>query len=136
MFKTNLKWMMAIAENKFATLLDKLSRDSYRYVQCCLIHLLDLVTELIPIILSNIKEELSSLIKKHEMNNDGSHSPKEYVTNYTGLMPIILGVMNSSLLRKEIVKTQFLLTMFEIYDLSEATKGILSVRRDYFLLIL
>jgi len=63
LFKTNLKWMMALSEPKFGPLLDRLNRDAYRYVQCCLIHLLDLVTELIPIILTHIEDELMDIHK-------------------------------------------------------------------------
>lgn len=124
MFKTNLKWMMALSENKFGTVLDRLSRDAYRYVQCCLIHLLDLVTDLIPIILKNVEDELTGLKKK--AGSQDEEGTKEYVPNYLGLMPIILGVMNSLLLRNKIVNNTFLLTMFKIYDLSEDTKSFLS----------
>ena len=131
MFKTNLKWMMAISENKFGPLIDKLSRDTYKYVQCCLIHLVDLIAELIPIIQKNIQEELNKIKQKEDPKFEASTSPKEY-KNYLSLMPIILGVMNSSLLRNKIINNNFLMTMFNIYDLSELTKNSLNVRINLF----
>ena len=61
MFKTNLKWMVSLNESKFSHMIDKIGRDNYKYVQCCLIHLLELMTELVPIIQKQIVEELGRL---------------------------------------------------------------------------
>jgi hypothetical protein len=127
MFKINLKWMMIMSENKFTTHIDKLGRDQFKYVQCCLIHVLDLVGELVPLIQKHIQEDLTRM-KKDDGANDGTVSPKQH-TNYLNLMPLILGVMNSSFLRNKIVTQNFLITMFEIYDLSEVT--INSINEDF-----
>jgi len=123
MFKINLKWMMILAENKFGPLLDKL-KGLHKYTEYCLIHLVDLVVEIIPRILKNISDELKDLkkLKQKDDTDPEAAVPKEQVTNFLGLLPMVLGTMNSSILRGKIVTNSFLLTIFGIYDYSEGLK--------------
>jgi serine/threonine-protein kinase ULK4 len=57
--KLNTRWLMKASEGKFFPLLDRLSRDNYKYVQCCLHHLIDTLTEATHLILQNAAEEVS-----------------------------------------------------------------------------
>lgn len=129
MFETNLKWMLVLAENKFAPLLDKL-KDSHKYVDCCLVHLVDLIVTLVPRILKNIAEGLKKL-KQMDDSDPEALPPKEQI-NYLELLPMILGVMSSSILRNKIVNSNFLMTMFNIYDYSENLKDSINVGRIVF----
>lgn len=59
---------MAIVEPevKFFHVLDRLSRENYKYVQCCLLCLIEGIVDIIPMIFSAISEELNLLL-----NNGG-----------------------------------------------------------------
>lgn len=59
---------MAIVEPevKFFHVLDRLSRENYKYVQCCLLCLIEGIVDIIPLIFSAISEELNLLL-----NNGG-----------------------------------------------------------------
>jgi hypothetical protein len=46
LFNHNSRWMLKVSENKFYQILDRMTRDSFKYVQCCLHHLLDTITEI------------------------------------------------------------------------------------------
>lgn len=124
MFKINLKWMMILAENKFGPLLDKL-KDSHKYIEYCLKHLIDLIAEIVPKVLKNIAEELKRL--KKDDNDPEAIIPKEQI-NYLGLLPMILGVMNSSLLRNKVMSNTFLMTLCTVYDYSENLKDSINVK--------
>lgn len=63
LFKLDFKWMAIVeSEVKFFHILDRLTRDSYKYVQCCLLCLVDGILELIPQIFKTIAEELTILL--------------------------------------------------------------------------
>ncbi len=55
---------MAIVEPevKFFHVLDRLSRENYKYVQCCLLCLIEGIVDIIPLIFSAISEELNLLL--------------------------------------------------------------------------
>ena len=49
--------------SKFFHVLDRLSRDTYKYVQCCLLCLTEgIVTDVVPAIFSSIADELNSIL--------------------------------------------------------------------------
>jgi hypothetical protein len=74
LFKQDYRWMAVVgvpysggAESgttgvKFFHLLDRLSRDNYKYVQCCLLCLIEGVLEIIPQVFSAISEELNIVL--------------------------------------------------------------------------
>lgn len=63
LFKQDFRWMAIVdPEVKFFHLLDRLSRDTFKYVQCCLLCLIEGVVEIIPLIYSAIAEELNILL--------------------------------------------------------------------------
>ena len=63
LFKLDFRWMALVdSEVKFFHLLDRLARDNYKYVQCCLLCLIDGIIDIIPVIFKTISEELHILI--------------------------------------------------------------------------
>lgn len=126
MFKINLKWTMVLAENKFGPLLDKL-KESTKYIEYCLIHLVDILTEIIPTVGKNIASELKRL---KQQNDDPEAVASREQINYLTLLPTIMGVFNSSLLRNKIITKSFLQTIFSIYDYSEYLKDTINVGRS------
>lgn len=70
---------MAIVEPevKFFHVLDRLSRENYKYVQCCLLCLIEGIVDIIPLIFSAISEELNLLL-----NNGGNRSQPNIVSEF------------------------------------------------------
>ena len=67
LFKQDFRWMAIVEpEVKFFHVLDRLSRENYKYVQCCLLCLIEGIVDIIPLIFSAISEELNLLL-----NNGG-----------------------------------------------------------------
>lgn len=63
LFKQDFRWMAIVdPEVKFFHVLDRLSRDNYKYVQCCLLCLLEGILDTIPFIFSAISEELNIIL--------------------------------------------------------------------------
>lgn len=63
LFKLDFKWMAIVEpEVKFFHVLERISRDNYKYVQCCLVCLIDGIIEIIPQIFKSISEELNVLL--------------------------------------------------------------------------
>ena len=125
LFRLNLRWLMVLAENKFISILDRLTRDNYKYVQCCLANVVELIVELIPIILKNILEELTKMKQQSESNSTliESNSNKDLHKSSSLLyLPMILNVMNSQLLKSKVFTQNFLMTIFNIFDVSEGCK--------------
>ena len=52
-------------------MLDRVLRDNYKYVQCCLLCLIDGILEIVPTIFQTVAEELSILIQ-----NGGQQMPR------------------------------------------------------------
>ena len=48
---------------KFFNMLDRVLKDNYKYVQCCLLCLIDGILEIVPTIFQTVAQELASLIK-------------------------------------------------------------------------
>ena len=61
LFKMNSAWLALVAEHKFYPILDRLLRDNFKYVQFCLVCLMEGVQELIPSFLAQIREEFDVL---------------------------------------------------------------------------
>jgi hypothetical protein len=63
LFKLDFRWMAIVdIEVKFFHILDRLTRDNYKYVQCCLLCLVDGIVEIIPQIFKTISEELNIIL--------------------------------------------------------------------------
>ena len=72
LFKLDFRWM-AVVQNqvKFFNMLDRVLRDNCKYVQCCLLCLIDGILEIVPTVFQTVAEELSYLIQK-----GGSQMPR------------------------------------------------------------
>lgn len=112
-------------EVKFFHVLDRLSRDSYKYVQCCLLCLIEGIADIVPLIFSSIADELSNLLLG---NKPSSLLPSEFDHRLTRLrsdfetlsspslssasnMPhigIILDLMHAQCVKNRIVSYGFL----------------------------
>jgi hypothetical protein len=59
LFKQDYRWMTAVDhEVKFFHIIDRVVKDTFKYVQCCLLCLIDGVCDIIPLIFKAISEEL------------------------------------------------------------------------------
>lgn len=64
LIKQDFRWMSAIQQDiKFFNELDKILRDNYKYVQCCLLCLADGIQEIVPTIFKTISEQVVTLIE-------------------------------------------------------------------------
>jgi hypothetical protein len=63
LFKMNPQWMIISVHQDFYKNIDKLLRDNYKYVQCCLLCLIETVsTNQIPSMLSTIKDSFTQFM--------------------------------------------------------------------------
>lgn len=63
LFKLDFRWMAIVdTEVKFFHVLDRLARDNYKYVQCCLLCLVDGIVEILPVVFKTISEELNVVL--------------------------------------------------------------------------
>ncbi len=60
LFKMNSNWFVIAIRMKFYQNLDKLLRDNFKYVQCCLYCVLDSVNQMVPDLLSNLAETFNN----------------------------------------------------------------------------
>jgi hypothetical protein len=59
LFKQDFRWMsICDSELKMFHVLDRLARDNYKYVQCCLLCLVDGIIDIVPLVFKTISEEL------------------------------------------------------------------------------
>ena len=59
LIKLDFRWMTTIQhEIKFFNELDKILRDNYKYVQCCLLCLAEGIQDIVPTIFKTISEKL------------------------------------------------------------------------------
>jgi hypothetical protein len=82
--------------------------------------------------MKNIEDELKGMQKKDETASEGEQSVKQIMGNYVNLLPVLMGIMNSTYLRAKIVDINFLNSMFSIYELSEFVKSSLGVCYIYY----
>lgn len=125
LFKVNLKWLAILQENKFITFIDRLARDNYKYIQCCLLNLIESISEIIPMILKNIVDELNKLSKESNTQMIAeSPSLKESNKSFLNFLPIILNALNSQTIKARIMSgNDFLLTITNIFDNIEKSKN-------------
>jgi hypothetical protein len=64
LFKMNPQWMIIAVEQDFYKNIDKLLRDNYKYVQCCLLCLIETVSATqIPNALASTKESFGKFMQ-------------------------------------------------------------------------
>ena len=70
LFKLDVRWMTVVQlEIKFFNELDKILRDNYKYVQCCLLCLADGIQEIIPTVFKTIVEQLEVYVENSKLDS-------------------------------------------------------------------
>lgn len=77
LFKMNTKWFVIAIEMEFFKNIDKLLRDNFKYVQCCLLCLIESVATICP-----------SLVTKAEQ---AYQNPQKGQTESQGVMAVLQG---------------------------------------------
>jgi hypothetical protein len=99
LFKMHPNWLIIAVEQDFYKSIDKLLRDNYKYVQCCLLCLIETVTtHLLPTVLTTTKEAFGQLMSG-QLKQDGyktlglkrvlSGSKKQFSNLKGGLMMML-----------------------------------------------
>ena len=126
-----LQWFtIFISDKKFITLLDRLAKDNYKYVQYGLLHFLDQIEQTMPIIFSVIEEDLEIAI------NMGNTSDLEIdviveqimerrmdfknLKGHMTLTSLILAATSSHLMKSRIVNENFLESISHMLNISES----------------
>ena len=75
LFKLDFRWMTAVQQEiKFFLELDKMLKDNYKYVQCCLLCLAEGVQDIIPTIFKTVCEQLLVCVE-HSKESNGKMTP-------------------------------------------------------------
>lgn len=125
-----LQWFtLFINDKKFITLLDRLTKDSYKYVQYGLMHFIDQMNQTIPIILKVIEEDLGYAINVGDTKDlevdgivDAIMEKRKDFKNLKGhmtLISLLLVAVTSQLMKTRIVNEHFLETISNILNISE-----------------
>jgi len=84
LFKLDFRWITVVQQEiRFFNELDKLLRDNYKYVQCCLLCLADGVQEIIPTVFRTIGETLQ--IELHKYSSGANKKGYEDTQDLTNL---------------------------------------------------
>lgn len=114
-----LQWFtLFISDNKFIQIIDRLTKDSYKYVQYGLMHFIDQLNATLPIILNVIQEDLVYALSQGDTKDlevdaivDLVMDRRKDFKNLKGhmtLVSLLLVAVNSSLLKNRIVNDHFL----------------------------
>jgi len=124
LFKHDFQWLaIADSEIKFYHYLDRIVRDNFKYVQCCLLCLVDGIVELIPHIFKRISEELTILLNGGKApivpsTFDRVLQRSEFKSLQGNLVhiAIILDLHNTQVIRNRIVTVPFIRSIATLID--------------------
>jgi len=124
LFKLDFRWMAIVdIEVKFFHILDRLTRDNYKYVQCCLLCLVDGIIEIIPSIFKTISEELTIILNGGKTPRITSEFDKmvnrqefEALGGNLIYIAIILDLQNAQVVRNRIVNNPFIRSIATLID--------------------
>ncbi|CAI2366337.1 unnamed protein product [Moneuplotes crassus] len=127
-----LQWFtLFINDKKFITLLGRLVKDSYKYVQYGLMHFIDQMNVTIPIILNFIEEDLTYAINigdTKELDVDSivesvmeRRNDFKNVRGHMTLISLLLNVTNNQLMKARIVSEEFLESIARLLNSCELT---------------
>ena len=110
-------------EVKFFHILDRLTRDNYKYVQCCLLCLVDGIIDIIPSVFKTISEELHILINGGKTSRITSEFDKiinrsefEHLQGNLIYIAIILDLQGAQVIRNRIVTHPFIRSIATLID--------------------
>lgn len=131
----NPQWMIISIHQDFYKNIDKLLRDNYKYVQCCLLCLIETVSSnQIPTMLSTIKESFGQMMNgalKHDLYKSNGlkqvavRNEKEFGSIKGGLMYIITvnEMISSSSFKSKICKKELILVLAYLFENCEFQKN-------------
>jgi hypothetical protein len=124
LFKLDFKWMAIVeSEIKFFHILDRLSRDNFKYIQCCLYCLIDGIIELIPAIFKTVSEELNILLNggvtsriPTEFDRKVNRPEFENLQGNLIYISIILDLLNANLIKQKMITVPFIRSVATLID--------------------
>ena len=129
LFRSNFRWLAIVdPEVKFFHVLDRLARDNYKYVQCCLQCLTEGIVELLPVVFQAISEELQIVLNGGRsgcLQNEFDrrvNTRTEFETLHGGnliYIAIILDLMAASTLKQRLVNAPFIQSIATLIDNTE-----------------
>ena len=111
------------ADLKFFPVLDRLTRDSYKYVQCCLQCLVSGIEDLLPAVFQMISEELAVMLKggrsaaiPSEFDRKLNRSEFETLHGNLVYIAIITELLQAQIVKQRIVNKVFIQTLASYID--------------------
>jgi hypothetical protein len=117
LFKMNMHWFVIAIQQDFYKNLDKLLRDNFKYVQCCLLCLIENVSQMVPQMLQYMTEAYGkylqgiplgeeSVIRTKSLQKVVTGSKSEFQTLLGGLLMALpfLEMMNSSAFKGKVCR--------------------------------
>jgi len=117
LFKMNMHWFVIAIQQDFYKNLDKLLRDNFKYVQCCLLCLIENVSQMVPQMLQYMTEAYGkylqgiplgeeSVIRTKSLQKVVIGSKSEFQTLRGGLLMALpfLEMMNSSAFKGKVCR--------------------------------
>ena len=153
LFKMDPHWIILVDEFKFYSICDRMSRDYSKYIQYCLLCLIDGVLELIPKILGIIKKDFTKYIKDQSsfnvledtvINRVMKEATKKIKTNKSEHLPegmvliiSIYDLLKSQLFKNKIICKDLIVLIGLILEKTEGMESdTVNEIRNYNLLIL
>lgn len=134
LFKLDFRWMsIAHQELKFFTFLDRVQRESNKYFQSWLFCLIDTILDIVSVIFKTVKDTLSKVAKKGEVEFDKDHKFSKFDELITRQefkdlsgdlthISIILDLMNSQIFKSRIISLDFITNISAYLELTEKAK--------------
>jgi hypothetical protein len=120
LFKMNMQWFVIAMQFEFYKNLDKLLRDNFKYVQCCLLCLIENVSQMVPQMLQYMNEAFNKYLAGQSIGEEAVIKTKnllkvvnaqksEFSSLRGGLLMTLpfLEMMNSSAFKAKICRPQF-----------------------------
>jgi hypothetical protein len=123
LFKMNPQWLVIAIEMDFYKNIDKLLRDNFKYVQCCLLCLIESVSEMCPSLLQRCIEAFETPTKDTAQNSAGLKQvlkgSKQEFSALKGDLLYILAIQElagASSFKKKLVKPSMIEQMARIIE--------------------
>lgn len=108
LFRQNAKWMIAVSDLRFYSIIDKLQRDSYKYIQFCLFHLVEIMVEIANLVIRNVLDELTR--------------PGDVARSACSLLPIVFYIVSTQSTRNKIAYSNFVKNLANTVIVSQKLK--------------
>ena len=134
LFKMNPIWFVIAIELDLYKNIDKLLRDNFKYVQCCLLCMIETVAEMCPNLITQCSEAFQQALENNgELPNDSSTNPRLGIRNVLqksktefkdlrGNLLLMLAfheMLKSSSFKQKLVKPPFIELLANIIEKSD-----------------